>query len=73
MSWNIFSFICLLGMFVLFVVFECSEESSGNEFKVSHNCKEIGVMDGSFNFNGGYISGKIGFRCDDGKEYWKNK
>lgn len=72
-SGSVFSLVFLAGLFFLAVIFDCSDKAAWDKFKIAHNCKEIGSMDGSWDINMNYSSGKIGFRCDDGKEYWKNK
>lgn len=58
---------------VVAVMASCHEDASWERFSKEHNCVVIGKMDGSLDFNGDWTSGKIGYRCDDGKEYWKNK
>lgn len=68
-----FTLILAFLVFIVICVFSCGENASWTKFKLSHNCKEIGTMEGSLDWSGNYTSGKIGYRCDDGKEYWRSK
>lgn len=78
----------IVALFPVLVVSSCQEAREWERFKVAHNCKVVGKMDGSvgttvgptFGANGKVgtgvgitsIPGKTGWQCDDGVTYWKN-
>lgn len=77
--------IALVGATIGMLAAAYREETTWERFRVAQNCKEIGEVSGSsittvgpiIGGNGGvsvgigYIPGKTGWRCDDGKEYWR--
>jgi len=79
----------LVALLVFAVWASVKEEERWQEFAREHNCVEIGEMEGDVGvgvgpaLGGGNNSGiaivvtstpgKVGYKCDDGKTYWRNK
>ncbi len=70
--------VILIGLTILSII----EDKNRTEW-LNHHCKEIGIMSGSSTTGVGvsgngtvsvvpvFISGKTGYQCDDGKQYWE--
>lgn len=78
----------LLLLSIPFLIYaSIQEQREWNRFAQAHHCQVIGHMEGSTGIgigpstggNGGVAvvttsePGKIGYRCDDGQEYWRNE
>lgn len=72
----------LVGVLVIAaIIISIQEEKDWNKFKVEHNCKVTGVVDGHWAFgmtsngNAGdvFIPGSKTYMCDDGISYTKTE
>lgn len=77
--------VLLIALVILMGVASFHEHKRWEAFKVAHACKVVGQMDGELvtgigSSGGGNAvmtvgstSDKLGWLCDDGVTYWKNK
>lgn len=79
----------LIAIFAGLIALMISESREWEAFKLAHHCKKVGEIEGGINVGVGYGTtangqsgmittvtpdfGKIGWQCDDGKTYWRNK
>lgn len=77
----------VVGLIALGIWAEHKEQQKWEQFAVEHNCKEVEYMKGStvtgvgpsVGGNGGIAvtvgrtPDKVGYLCDDGKTYWRDK
>jgi hypothetical protein len=78
LTFVIIALLCVLGLMKWY-----SDKEEWQQFKHAHNCQEIGEMEGSLSPSVGISSNgsavmtgvfnrpKTGYKCDNGRVYWK--
>lgn len=61
----------VLAVIVLIVWLIYADAGQWKDFANAHHCQEVGEISASVTSNGSIVPGKTGYKCDNGKTYWR--